>query len=511
MSSLQFNGSGVGGQLGSLLMAPDITPGDTPSYQLCKTIYAYHPLGAKLAEKPVTLAQSKPRIITVPKGPEAKLSEQFKKTWKNLGCDTTIFNLMALSRVYGVSSVALLCEGDKPETTKKPIDWKNLWKTKIAFNVYDPLNTSGSLVINQIANRMDFMKTDGTITVSGQTYHHTRTCVMMNEQPLYIEFTTSAFGFVGRSVYQRILFPLKSFIQSMMTDDLITLKAGVIIAKLEQPGSIIDGLMQTIFGQKRSLIKEAETYNVLSVGKDEDIETLNLQNLDGAFGMARKDILENIAAGADDMPAQLLNQETFAEGFGEGTEDAAMVAHYIDRIREKMSPAYQFMDRVCMRMAWTPDFYAIVQKEFPDEYGAIDFDTAFYQWEQSFTAEWPSFMEEPPSEQVQVEDVKLKASIAALQVLGPMLDPENRAKLVEWVCDSFNELPLMFGNPLELDYQALLDYTPEQGMEEPEANKPFAKADANTREALAQLSSAVQKLVQSGQPKLKQIAGGRQH
>jgi hypothetical protein len=34
--------------------------------------------------------------------------------------------------------------------------------------------------------------------------------------------------------------------------------------------------------------------------------------------------------------------------------------------------------------------------------------------------------------------VKLKAVIAALEVLAPMVDPENKALLVKWVEDCFN-------------------------------------------------------------------------
>ena len=508
MSSVNINGSTLGGALSGLLGASDIQPGDAVSYQLCKDIYAYHPLGAKLAEKPIALAQSKPRVIAVPKGPETKIKDAFELKWRELGCDASIFNLMALSRVYGVASLALLIDGKKSEI---PIDLPNLYKQQIAFNVFDPLNTAGSLVINQIPNALDFMKTSGRITVSGQTYHPSKTVVMMNEQPLYIAYTPSAFGFVGRSVYQRALFPLKSFIASMQTDDLVVLKAGVIIAKLKQPGSIIDGVMTKLFALKREVIKQATTYNVISIGPEDGIETLNLQNLDGAFGMARKDILENIAAAAEDMPAMLLNQETFAEGFGEGTEDAAMVAHYIDRIRGKMQPAYDFFDKIVMHLAWNPEFYATVQNEFP-EYKGVPYDKAFYDWANSFSAVWPSFIEEPPSDQVQVEDVVLKATIAVTQVLSPMVDPENRARVVEWACDIFNSRKLLFDSPLELDFDALVNYTPEQGedgMEEPGAPKPFSREDsANVKAAVAEMSAAVQKLVANAKrPKL--IKGGR--
>ena len=53
-----------------LLLTDEIVPGSSPSYEVCKTIYNYHPLGAKLAEYPVQLAQSQEREITIPGAPE---------------------------------------------------------------------------------------------------------------------------------------------------------------------------------------------------------------------------------------------------------------------------------------------------------------------------------------------------------------------------------------------------------------------------------------------------------
>ena len=76
---------------------------------------------------------------------------------------------------------------------------------------------------------------------------------------------------------------------------------------------------------KRSIVKEAETGNVINVTPEEEIESLNMQNLEGPHVLARRNILENIAS-AVDMPVKLLTQESFAEGFGEGSEDAKAVA-----------------------------------------------------------------------------------------------------------------------------------------------------------------------------------------
>jgi hypothetical protein len=487
-------GAPVGNSLLDILTCAEIRPGESPSYQMCKTIFSYHPLGAKMAESPVSMAMSQKREIAVPDAPEERVIEAFNREWEAIGADKHIFNVMRLARVYGLASVALVGEGIPPA---RPIDYKGLYSQNIAFSVFDPLNTAGSLVLNQNPNAIDFLKTS-SIVVNGVPYHRSRSCTILNEDPIYLDYTQSAFGFVGRSVYQRALFPLKSFIGTMVTDDMISKKAGLIIAKMKGAGSIIDRIMAGVAAAKRELLKQAETNNVLSVDVEEEIESLNLQNIDGAGAFARKNILENIASSAD-MPAKLLNAETFAEGFGEGTEDAKHVARYIDRIRVQMRPLYVFFDGIVQHRAWNPEFYKTIQNDFPDIYGEMGYTEALYRWKNSFSALWPSLLIEPESEQIKVDDVKLKAVIAMVEVLQPELSPRNKALLYRWAADNINENKLLFQAPLELDWDDIESYEPPNPLGEEKPGKPFAAADSARRRpelkaALDELSRSVARL-----------------
>ena len=473
-------GTSLGSELTRLLLCDDIQPGSDPSYQTCKILYEYHPLGSKIVDDPITLAQSQKREITVPDSPGARVKEAFEDAWDALNIDAFIFGVASTARIYGIGSIvygAVNKQGAQIPSTD-PIDPFDLWKYTPYFSVVDPLNTSGSLVLNQDPNAPDFQKASN-IAVAGVPYHSSRSATLMNERPIYISYTNSAFGFSGRSVYQRILYPLKSFIRSMITDDMVVTKAGLIVAKTKQPGSIISNIMSLATAVKRNFIKEAQTGNVLSIDVDEDIETLNMMNIDGAYGMARKDILDNIAAGAP-MPAIMLNSETYADGFGEGTEDAKKVAHYVNRMRMWMQPLYAFFDRICMHIAWNPEFYETIQADFPEQYGDVDYKTAFYQWKNSFKAEWPSLLIEPESERSKSEDVKLKAVIAMLEVLLGKLDPENQSETIRWACENFNDLKLLFTSPLILDYDNLASFIEEQQAnmqemdEETKPPKPFS-------------------------------------
>jgi len=470
---------GVGNSLSSalldLLLCDAIEPGSAPSYQIAKTIYTYHPLGAKMAEKPISIAQSQQREIEIPGGPEEDLVKAFRKEWDRMGgvgATIIIKNLATLSRVYGIASVITVCPDIDSD---KPIPLEELWKRDLYFNIVDPLNTAGSLVLNQDPNAIDFL-TPRYLMVSGKKYHPSRSMVMSNEQPIYIDYSNSAFGYVGRSVYQRGLYPLKSYVQSMITDQAVTEKAGILVAKMKQPGSIVDQRTRGFFGFKREAIKGAKTGNVISMGIDETLESIDLKNLKDAAEFARNNILKNIAS-SDNMPASMLNDETLAEGFGEGSEDAKQIATYIAGKRIEMQPAYDWFDNIVMHRAWNPEFYASLQRKYP-ELAKVKYETAFYEWKNAFTATWPNLLTEPDSEKVKVDDIIAKSAIAVFEVMAPVLDPENLATLAGWLADVMNERDLMFSAPLTLDLDALASYeppAPPMGGDEPVNEAPNEK------------------------------------
>ena len=461
-------GDGLGTALTQILMADDIQPGSDVSYELCKLIYLYHPLGKKMVDSPVEMAMAKPRTIVVPDGPEERVVEAFNLAWEAMGCDRYIQAVHATARTYGLATLAIGVDGSD---SMQPLSLEQIAKKQPYLKVFDPLNTAGSIVTNQNPNAPDFLTAAG-VSVNGQVWHPSRCCVVYNERPIYIAWTASAFGFVGRSVFQRALFPLKSFIRTMVADDMVATKVGVLVTKMRAPGSIVTRTMSELFGQKRQVVKSAQTGNVISIGIDEDIVSLNLQNIDGSLTVARNNVLLNVAT-AVPMPAKILNQETFAEGFGEGTEDAEQVIRYLEEVRRWMQPVHTFLDRVVQVRAWTPEFYASIQAEFP-EYAKVPYEQAFYQWRNSFEANWPPLREEPESEKVKVDEVRIGALLQIVQLLMPIVDPQNMAKLLMWIADNLNENKTMFTSPLELDWEAIAveaeQRKQEQDQKEPESD-----------------------------------------
>jgi hypothetical protein len=454
--------SSLGSPLMKILMADNIELGSNASYELCKLIYSYHPLGAKLVDVPVQLAQSQGRQINIPGPAEDRVRKAYLDEWQRIDADRIIANCVRIARIYGIGSVACIVKGQDPT---KPLNYEKLAENKMVFNVFDPLNTAGSLVMNQDPNALSFLK-PFTISVQGQSYHPTRTAIHMNEDPIYLDYTTSAYGYVGRSVYQRALFPLKSFLQSMITDDLVTKKAGVIVAKLKPPGSIINNVMQSIAGVKRQMLKDALVGSVLNISIEESIESLNLQNIDTSARSARKNILENIAAAAG-MPAKLVNSETLAVAFAEGEEDAKAIARFIDKLRESMQPLYDYFNRIVQFRAWNFDFYKTIQEDVK-EYKGKSFNEAFTEWTNHFIAVWPSLLTEPDSEKIKVANVKLRSIIALMDTLLPMADPISKEMLIESAVDNFNDMKILFPTPFKIDAKKMAQYSEEQMKQEQE-------------------------------------------
>lgn len=446
-------------ELITLLDSDDIQPGMSAGYETCKTIYLFHPLGGKMVDRPIKMAMNEPRTIHISQayGIESRLSDAFEREWKALGADKHIANAARISRIYGVSAAAMLVDNQEPSSA---VDYRTLYKHNVTFNILDPLNTAGSIVLNQDPNAKEFQKVEG-IRVAGKPYHKSRCVVQQNEDPIYLAYNSAAFGFTGRSVYQRALFPLKSFIQTMRTDDMVSVKGGLLITKIKGPSSVVNNMMQKLSGIKRMLLKRGKTGEVLQIGESDSIESIDLSNLEKPLDSARNHILENIAAAAD-MPAIILNSETFAQGFGEGTEDARSVAVYIDNIREWLEPLYDYFIRICQYRAWSIEFFQSLRADFPELQNT--YSVYFASWINSFEYRWPSSLKEPESEKVKVDEIRFKAIVSMMEVLLPQTntDDENRALLIEWAQNNANANESLFPHRLDLDIDSLKANRPQQ-------------------------------------------------
>ena len=447
-----------------LMNTQDIVPGQSPSYEACKTLYSYHPVAYRMVDKPLELALSQERKITVPNAPEEMLLDAYRKEWGRLGGiggDNLIFRIGQIARIYGIGTLACnIIDGDKKEKTSDPLPMDDLFGKDLAFYIFDPLNTAGSLILNQDPAAVDFL-TPRQVRVGSESWSNTKCSVLMNEQPIWIQWTDSAFGFVGRSVFQRAFYPLKTFVSSMIADNLIQEKLALIVHKAKSPGSIVDRRAFGFFNLKRQAIKGAKTGNVLQIGIDEDVQSLDLDHVHTAGEYSRTNCLKNIAT-ASGMPAILLLEDTLAQGFGEGSEDAKQLARYIDKVRLDLHPAYRFLDLITMRRAWGPEFYEAVQRQYPQQYGKLSYEAAFQSWSDAFRATWPNLLSESDSEKAKGAESRIKSAVDIISTILPNCDPANAATVLDWLTQIVNNEKEFLNGQLILDTDALEEYIHDQ-------------------------------------------------
>ncbi|MGL5386645.1 MAG: anti-CBASS protein Acb1 family protein [Serratia sp. (in: enterobacteria)] len=449
------NVGGVGSELSRLLQCANITPGDQASYEMCKIIWAEHPLGGKLVEKPITMALFKPRINNVDDDPDDKIVKAFEDAWLALGVTEKIRNLFFLVRCYGAAAIGV---GTINEKSEDPLGGFGLSADNIFINVWDPLNAAGSMVTDQQPNSPDFQRPDDTLNISGQKWHPSRTMKIFNGAPIYLGYQRSAFGYTGRSVFQRALYPLQSFINTMVTDNLVSKKAGVIIAKVQQNSSVISNLMGIANIARRKDIKDAENEGVLSIGQSDSIESMDLQNIDKAMTTARDNIISNIAA-ASDTPSFLMKDEAFANGFGDGKEDSKAIAQYIDSVRQTIEPVILFFERIVQYIAWSEDFFNALKASNPEIISG-EYQETFLSWRRSFRSKWPELMEKSPEEKQDADSKLIVRAIKYVSAMAPLVDPINRTKLIEWSNETINTTYVAKNNPIVFDYEYLQENAP---------------------------------------------------
>ena len=76
----------------------------------------------------------------------------------------------------------------------------------------------------------------------------------------------------------------------------------------------------------------------------------------------------------------------------------------------------------------------------------------------------------------------MKAVVAVVETLSPLLDPENMANLIEWVAANANERTELFAGKLDIDTELLKTHLEEQKEHEEEVDlQPSAAQESKPR------------------------------
>jgi hypothetical protein len=407
-------------------MLEELAPGDEPSYELCKLIYAGHVYGQKIIEAPLQMVFSQQRAIS---GVPDAVRIAFESAWKRYSADTAIRGAVRTSKQYGVSTLAETKEGQ--------------------YSVFDPFNTSGSFGNNSNPEADNFLKTP-TATVGKKSYGPGECVVLHNGAPIYLLYVASGFGYTGRSVYHACCYELQTLIDIQSAARLVAQKAGVLVMKTDSTGSTVTGNAQQIASVKRNYLKEARTSNVLQAGTEDTIESLNMMHSIESVEGAKNAVLDIIAA-AVGMPALILKSEILAQGLGgSGAEDSKVIANYISAEREAIEPLYDFMLPRIQKLAWTPEFFEAFKENNP-EYADLTYEQAFYEWQDQMVFEWPDFLREQKSEKAKAVETTMTLLKETFTMLSATVSPDDRRILCQFIMDNLNSEEIKEFLPVSLD------------------------------------------------------------
>jgi hypothetical protein len=218
-------------------------------------------------------------------------------------------------------------------------------------------------------------------------------------------------------------------------------------------------------------VKLANNGGVISIGDKDGIESLNLQNIDGALNASRDNIISDIATGSD-VPANLLKEEAFSTGFSEGSEDSKAISQYIDGVRQQIEPVMDYFEKLVQYIAWSEDFYNSLKNDFPDII-TEDYKTTFYLWRREFTAKWQELVEESPDKRRESDSKVIQQATVLYTAMSQHLDPENKATATDWLACIVNATQTYGDVPLIIDMEALSNYVPPPPPEQPNGfNQP---------------------------------------
>lgn len=251
---------------------------------------------------------------------------------------------------------------------------------------------------------------------------------------------------------------MKSILNSVTTDDMIINKAGLLIFKTKQNTSIITRAVELAGEFKRRLLKRGKTNEVLQIHHEDDIQSIDLKNLEGAYREARNNAIANIATAAD-IPAILLKDESFTQGFADGTEDSKAIAQYGDTIRQQIDPVIEYFEKIVMHLAWTESFYYSLQQTYPDII-TKSYSEMFYLWQDTFSASWPSLLRNTEDKQIKSDSDKIETVTRLVYSMLPNLDPENRAETLCWLADVINSTKTYENTQLTLDKEKIELFEP---------------------------------------------------
>lgn len=408
-------------------------------YKECKDIYRTTTLGKRIVEGLTNFAMSTQREIDIHKAPPEAI-EKFKETAAEMKQDEAIKKTIYNARIYGTGALYIAMyneEEDKDDFTTKPT-FEDAYKYKIKFNVFDPLNISGSRVdLDPLS--FHFLEVVD-IQVNSKKIPKKRIAISHALEPLYLDTRTSLIPYSPPSIFYNMVELLKQYDDAIKSIGDLLYKAGAIIYKYPVK-SKLTGVTLDAITASGNILEQKRSGEVISISNDSTVEDFPIANLNGLIDSINK-LEDDITKALSDTPVSILFDRNLSNGFSEGDKDKETVISTIESFREnKLTPLYNLTDYYIMLKAWDRAFIDEMRYKYSEYEDKTD-NEIFRSWAENFKFKYGNLFPEPESV-IQDNNAKKLDNLLKAQQLGA-----NPADLQE----ELNESEI-FKNEMELNPQ----------------------------------------------------------
>lgn len=202
------------------------------SYEECRDIYRYWPLGKRIASALPNFAMSAQRKFVVKDAPD-EVNSKLAETANELGLDEIVKQCAIYARIYGLASIYVAQEKD----SKEPLSYKDVQQKGFTFNVLDPLAMGGAIQVDNDSLSPTFGKPIN-IHIRGKQVNPNRVCVVYNDIPLFYKFNPSSFAFSGPSIYQNMTLLIRAWNRGVIALQRLATKASAMIKTTKETANV---------------------------------------------------------------------------------------------------------------------------------------------------------------------------------------------------------------------------------------------------------------------------------
>lgn len=389
------------------------------SYEECRQIYRFWPLGKRVAAALPNFAMSAGRNFLIKNAPP-EIAEEIKKTAEQIDLEGTVNKASIYARIYGLSFIFVSTQDNNPD---KPLTYKDI-QQGFNFNVLDPLAMGGNISIDINPLSYNFNKPLG-FTIKGHKVNSKRVLACYNDIPLYYQWNKSSFSWSGPSIYQNMTLLIRSWNRAIIAIQRMSTKAASIIVKSKDIAYQTGVNLQAI-NKNLSLIRDMENDGITDIKVGEEVEFFNLTGISEIDTIIDK-IHSGLMMALNDTPSSILLDRHLAQSMSDGDNDMKAIIIAVDKFRKGiLTPIYEFVDKFLLYKTFSPALIKQMKNKYPDLYANMGENEILAHWMENYTFEYNNIYPLSKNEEADTQSKHLDNMLKIKELGGDLNSIEDK-------------------------------------------------------------------------------------